>query len=54
MKFFKRNGPHIKSEDTTSMIMTRLLIALAPIVCFAILKNSEIVYYYTDATVLEA
>ena len=54
MKFFKENGPHIKSEDTTSKIMTRLLIALAPIICFVIFKNSMLVYYYTDATVLEA
>lgn len=54
MKFFKENGPHIKSEDTTSKIMTRLLIALAPIICFAIFKNSLFVYYYTDATFIEA
>ena len=54
MKFFKENGPHIKSEDTTSKIMTRLLIALAPIICFVIFKNSMLVYYYTDATALEA
>lgn len=54
MKFKKENGPHIKSEDTTSKIMTRLLIALAPIICFAIFKNSMLVYYYTDATVMEA
>ena len=54
MKFFKENGPHIKSEDTTSKIMTRLLIALAPIICFVIFKNSMFVYYYTDATALEA
>ena len=54
MKFKKENGPHVKSEDTTSKIMTRLLIALAPIICFAIFKNSILVYFYTDATVLEA
>lgn len=54
MKFKKKKGPHIKSEDTTSKIMTRLLIALAPIVCFAIFKNSFIVYYFSNATVLEA
>ena len=54
MKFFKENGPHIKSEDGASKIMIRLLIALTPIVCFAIFKNSIIVYYYTDATILEA
>jgi len=54
MKFFKENGPHIKSEDTTSKIMTRLLIALAPIICFVIFKNSMLVYYYTDATPLQA
>lgn len=54
MKFKKENGPHVKSEDTTSKIMTRLLIALTPIVCFAIFKNSILVYFYTDASVLEA
>ena len=54
MKFFKENGPHIKSDDSTSKIMIRLLIALTPIICFAIFKNSIIVYYYTDATILEA
>lgn len=53
MKFFKENGPHIKSDDSTSKMMIRLLIALTPIVCFAIFKNSIIVYYYTDATILE-
>ena len=40
MKSKKINGPHIKDSDTTSKIMTRLLIALAPIVCFALFKNS--------------
>lgn len=54
MKFLKENGPHIKSEDTTSKIMTRFLIALAPIVCFAIFKNSVLVYYYSEATIIEA
>lgn len=54
MKFFKEKGPHIKDEDTTSKIMTRLLIALAPIVAFVIFKNSILVYYYTNASVLES
>ena len=54
MKFFKENGPHIKSKDTTSKIMTRLLIALAPIICFVIFKNCMVVYYYTDASALQA
>ena len=53
MKFKKENGPHIKSSDTTSKIMTRLLIALMPIVCFAIFKNSILVYFYSNASVLE-
>lgn len=54
MKFFKEKGPHIKDGDTTSKIMTRLLIALAPIVAFVIFKNSLLVYYYTDASVMES
>lgn len=54
MKFLLKHGPHIKDEDTTSKIMTRLLIALAPIICFVIFKNSMLVYYYTDASILES
>lgn len=54
MKFIKEKGPHIKSSDTTSKIMTRLLIALMPIVCFSIFKNTILVYFYTSASVLEA
>lgn len=54
MKFKKENGPHIKSADTTSKIMTRLLIALSPIICFAIFKNTIMVYFYTDASVIVA
>ncbi len=54
MKFKKENGPHIKSADTTSKIMTRLLIALMPIVCYALFKNGLLVYYYTDASILKA
>ena len=54
MKFIKENGPHIKSSDTTSKIMTRFLIALAPIICFAIFKNSVIVYSYTSKTLIES
>jgi len=54
MKFLKESGPHIKDNDTTSKIMTRLLIALAPIVCFSIFKNSIIVYFYSNASILEA
>lgn len=54
MKSKKNNGPHIKDSDTTSKIMTRLLIALAPIVCFAIFKNSFIAYYYSKITIFEA
>lgn len=33
-------GPFIKSKDSTSKIMTRLLIALTPIILFAFYKNS--------------
>ena len=44
MKFKISNGPYIKSEDTTSKIMTRLLIALMPIVRYAIFKNTILVY----------
>ena len=54
MKFIKESGPHIKHHDTTSKIMTRLLIALAPIICFSIFKNTVIVYFYTDASVLKS
>ena len=54
MKFKKENGPHIKSADTTSKIMTRFLIALSPIIAFAIFKNCVIVYLYTTATLLQA
>ena len=54
MKFKKENGPHIKSDDSTSKIMTRLLIALMPIVCFSIFKNTVLVYYLTNASILEA
>lgn len=37
-------GPFIKSENNTSKIMTRLLIALMPIVLFAYIKNGIIPY----------
>ena len=42
MKFIKENGPHIKNSDTTSKIMTRLLIALIPIISFAIDNPSPV------------
>ena len=54
MKFIKENGPHIKSNDTTSKIMTRFLIALGPIICFAIFKNSIVVFSYTSKGFLES
>ena len=50
MKFIKESGPHIKSNDTTSKIMTRLLIALIPIISFAIFKNTILVYFFTSAS----
>ena len=53
MKFISDNGPHIKSDDSTRKIMTRLLIALMPIVCFAIFKNSILVYLKTNASVID-
>ena len=54
MKSKKINGPHIKDSDTTSKIMTRLLIALAPIVCFALFKNSFMAYFYSEISVFKA
>ncbi len=48
MKFIKENGPHIKSDDNSSKIMTRVLIALIPIVCYAIFKNTILVYFFTS------
>ena len=53
MKSKKINGPHIKDSDTTSKIMTRLLIALAPIVCFALFKNSFMAYFYSEISVFK-
>lgn len=54
MKFIKESGPHIKDSDTTSKIMTRLIIALIPIICFAIFKNTIIVYFFTGETFINA
>lgn len=54
MKFKVSNGPFVKSSNSTSKMMTRLLIALIPIICLSILKNTIIVYFYTDATLLES
>lgn len=48
MKFNIESGPHIKSENDTKKIMTRLLIALMPIVCFGIFKNVILVNISTD------
>lgn len=45
-------GPHIKSDDNTDKIMTRLIIALMPIVCFAIFKNTIVSYYKTDSSIM--
>lgn len=45
-------GPHIKSNNDTNKIMTRLIIALMPIVCFAIFKNTIISYYKTDSSII--
>lgn len=52
MNFQTKEGPYIKSNDDTKKIMTRLLIALAPIVAFGIFKNTVLVYYYTNASIL--
>ena len=54
MKFKVSNGPFVKSSNSTSKMMTRLLIALIPIICLSILKNTIVVYFYTDATLLES
>lgn len=54
MKFKVDNGPHIKSSDNTSEIMARVFIALAPIICFAIYKNTFWVYFNGAATLIEA
>ncbi len=54
MKFIKESGPHIKSSETTSKIMTRFLIALAPVIVFAIFKNSIVVYFTTGVSILGA
>ncbi|HOO67853.1 MAG TPA: RnfABCDGE type electron transport complex subunit D [Bacilli bacterium] len=53
MKFISKTGPHIKSKDNTKKIMTRLLIALTPIICFGLFKNIILVYYYTNTKILE-
>lgn len=39
MKFHTREGNFIKSENTTSKMMNHLLIALTPIILFALYKN---------------
>lgn len=44
MKFIVDNGPHIRDNDNTTKIMKRLLIALLPIIVFAIYKNGIIPY----------
>lgn len=53
MKFKVDNGPHIKDSDNTSKIMTRLLIALIPIICFSVYKNVAILYKM-DISILKA
>lgn len=54
MKFNEYHGVHIKDNDTTSKIMTRLLIALMPIVCFTIFKNVIFLYRNCDISGFEA
>lgn len=50
MEFGFDNGPHLKDHDHTAKIMKRLLIALMPVVLFAIYKNGILPYMegYTD------
>lgn len=42
MEFINKKGPFLKSKDNTKKIMLNLLIALLPIVLFAIYKNGYI------------
>lgn len=43
-EFHKKNGPFLKSNNTSRKIMTNLLISLLPIILFAIYKNGIIPY----------
>lgn len=54
MKFIKEKGPHIKSDDATSKVMTRVLIALIPIVCYALFKNTILVYFFTSQSFFDS
>lgn len=44
MEFGFDNGPHLKDKDHTSKIMSRLLMALTPIIIFAVYKNGLLPY----------
>lgn len=54
MEFIRTEGPHFKDTDNTSKIMTRLLIALLPIIIFAIYKNGFFLYQKGYITIYEA
>jgi len=44
MKLETKNGPFMKSSDNVSKIMRRLVIALIPIIIFAVYKNGYLLY----------
>lgn len=48
------NGPHIKSNYSTSKMMNHLFIALLPIIIFSCYKNGFMPYYHGYGTLLDA
>ncbi len=53
MNWIVDKGPHIKDKDNTSAIMIRFLIPLVVIFCFGIFKNTIVVYYKENASIIE-
>lgn len=53
MKYAIDSGPHIKGDDNVDSIYKRLLIALIPIVLFALYKNVFLVYIEHKFSLLE-
>lgn len=54
MKYAIDSGPHIKDEDYTYNIMNRLMIALIPIILFALYKNTFLVLIQGKYSVIQA
>lgn len=54
MKYVIDSGPHIKDDDSTALVMNRLLIALIPIILFSIYKNSFLVLVEGKYSIMQA